>query len=72
MLKILKGNVKFYPGWKIGSVSPITAPNLANIANESRRQPNAFDALGNDATINMETKKEIKQLMPQIDDQPKS
>ena len=77
MLKILKGNVKFYPGLKLRLGSPIEAPDLNSIPGDSPRgnsssSSNALNILENDATIDTETKNEIMQIMPHIDDPAKS
>ena len=77
MLKIVKGNVEFYPGFKPHPGSPMVAPDLNSVSGDSGRgnsstSSDAFDALSNDATIDTETKSEIMQLMPHIDDPAKS
>ena len=77
MLKIVKGNVMFYPGFKPRPGSAMVAPDLNTVSGDSGRgnsgfSSNAVDALANDATIDAETKNEIMQLMPDIDDPAKS
>ena len=71
MLKIVKGNVKFYPGFKPHAESPMVAPDLNSVSGDSDRSK-AVDTLAKDATIDAETKSEIKQLMPHTDDSAKS
>ena len=77
MLKILRGNVKFYPGFNPRPGSPMLAPDLGSVSGDSGRgdsstSSRAVDALANDATIDKETKNEIMQLMPHTDDPAKS
>ena len=88
MLKIVKGNIKFYPGWKIDPRSSIEAPNLSNVAEQSIRScsdcpplpkeqgkcscSDTFNAFMKDTKIDSEIRKEIIQLMPYIDDQERS
>lgn len=88
MLKILKGNIKFFPGWKIDGRSSIEAPNLSSDPEYSDRicarcppisseqvknsSPETVDAIINDITINFEIRAEIKQITPHIADHAKS
>ena len=75
MLKILKGSVRFYPGYRTDKEPSVMAPSLdATPLNEQiiRDEPSRIDfILGNDIAKEIPTIKEIKQMTPRIDDQPK-
>ena len=79
MLKILKGHGKFYPGWEFHPGSPITVLSLYNLPESpdsnsglTWTRADLDRVLANDNTVDSETKNEIQQLMPHIDNQAKS
>ena len=78
MLKILKGSVKFYTDCIPSGAWVLEAPSLHNLSEDTFQNISNWslsdieEFLANDATINPETKKEIQQLMPKIEDNAKS
>ena len=61
MLKVLSGNIEFYPGWKIQRTKPIKAPALNQQYNGS--QSNMAIKVLTEANVDPALAKELEDMM---------